>query len=300
MSPKYVPLEEILKKEYIFVDSNLIGNEHELAYIISNEVNNFSEINQNLRRCIKTEIESIKNSEEFILNNNIHLFPAVFKEIEAYKNCINKRLRYLRKFKPIKESYSGNKRDIIEKSESLLESLNLELEDFLKNCSCQIWDIETESCYPTLFDLVKSLENIIPKKYSDYQNYPDTDSQLITGLFTLSLKNQSSSLLTADKRFEEVLPVISRIICAEDFMPENEKFRKSFFEHPFKLYLKNNSKNFFHSSFISNDGIFFKGYENKELKDRVYNFFKDLKTVNEHPSVIIPYKDSVSFIIPNA
>ena len=288
-----VNLQAILdENEVVLVDSSMISpRKFTIGWDIYG-VHNYS----------KLDFKKLKYLEEWLCSTlktlkhkSIATIPAVTKEAKGLNKILNDKLKFLDSHRTRSHTnrYKGEKKRFNIKHERENEG-----EELLKQVQDHVYSITTtlkkkelrvnDYRYDILLNMVKLLDQTIGLvRYThEHQNTPgETVEKLSAMVYYLSVEREESVLLTDNTNFVRLLGVATKLLGSDTFLPYNADFRKAFHEHPFKLYIMEDTLDSFDASVNSSKEEYDKKFtihnitleKNKEVQQIMMQHWKDFK-----------------------
>lgn len=194
---------------------------------------------------LKKGEESLNHFIKVLENPLTRTIPEVTKEIKQLEKILSDKIKFLSQNK---ERRGRRKRDGRE-AEKLLKKLQAKawrIYGLSKRNEIQIEGRE----YDSLLEMVKIIDragrlkqdtsyNTYGTHEEDMSGKSDTDERLTAVIYYLSLfSDKKPVLLTRDTDFERLLPVVVKLIGADNFSPYNQEFREAVkSRNPFNLYM---------------------------------------------------------------
>lgn len=198
--------------------------------------------------------ENIRFLTLILEHPNTATIPKITQEIKNLEQVLSNKIKFLNENHRNRQGYHANKGRRFRKqkersasSESLLKELQQRTYCLYRLSERKELTFE-ESTYQPLLEMIKLIDEAIGLKQDTHLLYherdkpeihdSDTDEKLTAALFYLSMfSDKPPILLTRDGDMVRLVGVIPRLIGADNFLPENKRFREAvIFRNPFRLY----------------------------------------------------------------
>ena len=243
-------LDKILSADVVLIDTSIKGGDDYSGYSISTHLRDCGNYDQLDETHLEIVMQDIADYYGLLSKENVFVCKGSPNETAELREIISQAIKY----------YNGklkNKRNQHFRSEKSKKS-----ELYLSQLQKNIWATEKLAKMKVLYlenpryegflkiveylDKLIGLERITPligNEAIKSGNVSPVDTEAIALSYCLSLDGKRVNIMTRDGDQPRLLSACSKIMCCDEFFPENREFRESIKQTPIEIYWKDGDIN---------------------------------------------------------